>query len=129
MQLQEIQSLSSWMNMTSFILFGHLARIARRTFSIKHNLITSLVIDDIGFVSNVSATQFLLVRLASFLYIWESKIFNFSIKFLILRWIKSWSISPQNITMFNKFGENYRVCKKLSFFSFFLFIYSNFHSL
>ena len=59
--------------MTSFILFGHLARIARRTFSIKHNLITCLVIDDIGFVSNVSATQFLLVRLAGFLYIWESK--------------------------------------------------------
>ena len=116
--------LSSWMNMTSFILFVHLARIARRTFSIKHNLITSLVIDDIVFVSNVSATQFLLVRLASFLYIWESKIFNFSIKFLILRWIKSWSISTQNITMFNKFGENYRVCKKLSlsyFFSFYLF--------
>ena len=138
MQLQEIQSLgsmwslailSSWMNMTSCISCGHLARIAGRTFSIKHNLITSLVIDDIGFVFNVSATWFLLVRLAGFLYICESKISNFSLKFLILRWIKSWSISPQNITMFNKFGENYRVCKKLSFSSFFLFIYSNFHSL
>ena len=130
MQLQEIQSLgsmwslailSSWMNMTSCISCGHLARIAGKTFSIKHNLITSLVIDDIGFVFNVSATWFLLVRLAGFLYICESKISNFSIKFLILRWIKSWSISPQNITMFNKFGEKYRVWKNLSFFFFFSF--------